>query len=364
MVGLGLIISICVATAGPKNATKSSRAVEWGVPKVEYERAQAAAAEAGYAGVVPIEFLLAKGLLSCDPASGARCVDLIVSDSDQHWDDRWQALCDIVGVPSGSESELGSFKAIPDDISFTQFVKDHPEWGSGVSWVFFRDHPRVKDKEHIAIERAQTFGSCSIHAAVALQHYLVAMHTDGEVTKTLDMSRWLRRYASVGILEDILFGKGAVPSAILQAILRPGPDGRVKRLNGWWGDFPMLMKKHGPGLVQFWRGAKINVPGHQHLPDDGNDCHAMLVVGYRELENGERRVLLQNWWRGNQFVEADRTYFDDCWFGSTHFVETEQPHFPEPYDLDSRPFVVSAADGAGVADPELPCSRRSGKVLA
>ena len=99
--------------------------------------------------------------------------------------------------------------------------------------MFFRDDPAFKNRsvEEVLIQRVQIFGSSAIHAPVALQHYLVAMHSEGKTLQTLDMPQWLRKHASMRILEGVVLEDGAVCYTVLDEILVPHESGSTPRVD-------------------------------------------------------------------------------------------------------------------------------------
>jgi hypothetical protein len=206
----------------------------------------------------------------------------------------------------------------------------------------------VKGKD-VAIQRVQIHGTSAVHPVVTLQHYLVALHTEGAVNATLDMSVWLRRHATEQLLEGLVFGNGVVCTTVLKKILPP-PLRPILAENFEPADCQNL-HKYGPALVPCWRVAKgFEASRGAHVgqpPKEGKDCHAMLLVGYRE-HNGQLRLLLQNWWDKKQFVDVDEVYFNEC-SETTVFVTAPQKEFPKSFELTGDAFSISAADGSGVS---------------
>ena len=333
---------------------------KWHVTPAVYNAAIRVAAQKGHAGNKEIEFLCAKNVENLPVMHDGKVVDrfdLIVSPpANSEWVDRRKALLDIVGLPSGS-GKVGTFQEIPEGISFASFVKVNPQWDKDKSWVFFRDHPAVKDHD-VAIQRVQIFGSCAIHTPVTLSHYLTALGTHGKVKRTLDMPLWLRKHASSEILEGIVFGKGAVSTAVLSSILIPDPSAycAITACTQIPSQLPSMMEKYGPGLVASWRVASDFYHPGPHLgaapveiPVKKDPRHSMLVVGHRCTEEGQLRLLLQNWWESKQFVEVDEEYFKTCNTYQVVFVVTPQTAFRADFDVTGDTFAVCAADGAGVS---------------
>ena len=74
---------------------------------------------------------------------------------------------------------------------FESFVREHPDWSEGVSFVIFRDHLLLKDKPHAYVQRVQLSGQSCMHAPVAMQHYLVAMRRL-EPAPMLDIAKYIQ----------------------------------------------------------------------------------------------------------------------------------------------------------------------------
>jgi len=350
------------AAAGGQSVDSDGEWAEaWELAPGAYQKAKQEAAALGHAGKKEIEFLCAKGVRNKTVELLWR-FDLIVSPPTEEWKDRRNALCDIVGLLSGSRPQLGTARQVPDEISFAKFIGKYTAWDKGPEcWVFFRDHPKLKHRplEDVLIQRVQLFGSCAIHAPVTMQHYLVALHTNGETEMTLDMPKWLRKHAKRAMLEGIVFENGVVSTTVLAQILVPDEGSKRPRLEYAFTCTSIVekMQQYGPGLVGFWRvasdfnksvGSHVGAaPAEDVTNPDGR--HAMLVVGHRRTKEGDLRLLLQNWWRKKQFVEVDEAYFNSCNECDVVFVATPQKYFPAAFDVTGDAFAVCAADGAGAS---------------
>jgi len=65
----------------------------------------------------------------------------------------------------------------------------------------------------------------------------------------------------------------------------------------------------------------------------------MVLVGHRK-EGEKHFLLLQNWWKGKQFVEVDLTYLKSC-MGSIDFIQAHQTHIPERFVCNSGKYYES-----------------------
>jgi hypothetical protein len=201
---------------------------------------------------------------------------------------------------------------------FDDFVKKHQEWEKEKSFVVFRDHLKLKGKEHALVERFQKSGLCYMHACVVLQHYLVAMN-NAEKMPMLNMTDYLKKFMPGHILyEHIWNDKGGDSWSFFRHILK-------ERLNSekWISlmdsalhaaDLPDLLSTHGPALISgFSVTREFTGEDWQHIGRNNSErfegLHAMILVGYR-VEDGKNRYLLQNWWKSKPYVEVDAEYLE------------------------------------------------------
>jgi hypothetical protein len=234
---------------------------------------------------------------------------------------------------------------------FDDFVKDHPEWNKETgSWVLFRDHPRLKDKEFAHVERFQKSGLCYMHAPVVVQHYLVSMAVD-ESVHMLNMVAYLRQHQSaLGLYFHIWHDQGGDSEQFLLKILQGVPHTIAMHpgsLSKGTSTLREYMDKFGPGLVSrfevtqnFCTSNNWQYTGPFEAPE--NSMHAMVLVGYRELEGGEYRYLLQNWWKYMPYVEVDLEYLVSS-KAVVHFVKERQEKIG-PFASNSLNLVESDVD--------------------
>jgi hypothetical protein len=82
---------------------------------------------------------------------------------------------------------------------------------------------------------------------------------------------------------------------------------------------------HGPVLLSRVRvteslidDAQFSLTGKSHMFEAGGGgarewCrHAMTLVGVRDVEVGGKRFLVQNWWKGKQFLEVYCAFVHRC----------------------------------------------------
>ena len=292
----------------------------WNINKLQLSAAKKEAVKLGYPNDKRIEFLCAKGVPYVpQPLYFKQSnYDLIVNPPNQHWEKRQDSLHGILGLPTKHPSKVKDYKAVPQEISFAKFVHDHTEWAAGPDvFVFFRDHVAVKGKG-VLIQREQIHGTCTIHAPVTLQHYLVALHTKA-AAPTLDIPSWIRRHAKSRMLDGMLFGDGTHADVVLNRILVQPSDW----FSCLFADIPKNLKNYGPALLPWWGVASDFSKKWKHLGHAPTDKpllgHSMLVVGARNHSDGTVRLLIQNWWRDKQFLEVDEQYYSDCMHTSARF---------------------------------------------
>ena len=252
---------------------------------------------------------------------------------------------------------------------FQKFVNGHrDEWSENNKdcFVVFRDHPDLCKKGHALKERIQLSGLCYMHGPIIMQHYLVAMNSTGSVP-TLDMVKYIRRHFSASKLYDHVWdNKGGSSKAFLLEILVETPEAIISLLPRTLSlasktlfDIHPVIQEHlhslGPALVSnfnvhgpFLRATKWQFTGRPQGPSRGE--HAMVLVGYRKLENGNFRYLLQNWWLDAPYVEVDLEYLSSAQ-SILHFIRTK-PTEIGPFETNSEDFVESNLDTGECHDLE------------
>ena len=111
---------------------------------------------------------------------------------------------------------------IPDEVqTFDSFCEKCPEWKDTLmSYLFFRDDPKVKEKLSSWTQRGQQANLCSyIHSPTILQHNLVSMFSN-DIVGTIDISRFIRdTFTSQQLQEYIFSNKGGSSINFLEMIL-------------------------------------------------------------------------------------------------------------------------------------------------
>jgi hypothetical protein len=170
-----------------------------------------------------------------------------------------------------------------------------------------------------------------MHAGVVLKHYLVAMNNDTAVPM-LDMAEYLKKYAtSTSLFKYVWNNEGGDSLAFFRSILKKKPNRKNIILCFSWDDLDSmdnLLQSFGPALVSGFGVTKRFTSKHrQHLGKYEVEAfegkHAMVLVGYRRTRNGEKRYLLQNWWKTKPYVEVDANYLQSS---QAYVYFIKEPH--------------------------------------
>ena len=221
-----------------------------------------------------------------------------------------------------------TFDAKPGDWQgFDDFLNACPVWTMDDAFVFHLANQLLLPQRHQGSN-----GLCSMHAAVVLQHYLVALHQPD--VGMIDMMKMIQQCFPSCYIEDRIFRSVSGGSvAMLEEIFEPGSALHVTDTS----HYEKYLKKCGPGLVcnfsihEDFHGAygTFSFDGTPHGAYLGE--HTMVLIGARQdVATGKRWFLLQNWWKDMQFVEVSEDYLESC--GSrTFFVTTPQPTIPAKF---------------------------------
>jgi hypothetical protein len=211
--------------------------------------------------------------------------------------------------------------------SFDRFVSKHKEWSKGKAHVVFRDRVDLDGKPHAHVERLQKSGLCYMHAGVVLQHYLVAMNRE-ESVPMLNMAEYLKKYMSgESLYEQLWYDRGGDSFNFFISILKdyPGACAYLSYMNpDELSNLRAQIDQYGPGLVSGFSVTK-DFTGEQWQHAGFFKCseflgrHAMVLIGYRMVGEGQYRYLLQNWWRSKPYVEVDGKYLRSS-LATVHFM--------------------------------------------
>jgi hypothetical protein len=241
---------------------------------------------------------------------------------------------------------------------FNVFANSHPEWNAENSFVVFRDHDNLQGKSHALVERFQKSGLCYMHACVVLQHYLVAMNNNDQVPM-LNMAEYLKKYMpSDRLYQHIWNNKGGDSLDFLKHILKERPNSKSIFHCSNWNDLEFMneyLYLYGPGLVSGFCVAKNFIGTEwQHLGnyevEKFEGRHAMVLVGCRSV-GGEKRYLLQNWWKSKPYVEVDVDYLLSS-EATVHFIMEPQKEMGDyPTNLET---LVECESGIDASENFIP----------
>lgn len=331
---------------------KKTCAKEWGLPEASVQDAwdQVVASGRGHSPQVAMMYVFcqirginearfrtlwseAMELLHCKPPS----------TTDLPYTDWWLTSAHPIAIQAQRTlTELlqpsRSLNEIPHDISFASFVSHHPEWHERHAnvFVFFRDHPSVKNKPGVLIQRTQLSGNCYIQGAVVHRHYLVC-RTNSDILPQPAID--IRKFILVNLRADLLSRLfthvgGGSSHEIAQLLLSPNPS---LFSASSVADITKMLRRWGPGLVtnfsienSFLRDS-TRVTYRGAFTSEIQGRHSMVCIGSREAEDGAVLLLLQNWWPQKQFVEIDQAYLEQSgasiWFSRKEHIPVS-PAFP------------------------------------
>ena len=201
--------------------------------------------------------------------------------------------------------------------SWDDFLKDVNGWTAPKGYVWFIDSFEAGTAEARPLQRFQKSRLCYIHAPVMLISYLQRKLGKKNV-KMIDMMKWIRTSFSSKLLHRHIFqNEGGSSELILRQFLVKRGCTKVKA----WSDIETSdFEQFGPALVcgfdvydDFEKPGKFSY-GDADIPPanvKSKGQHSMVLLGVRK-ENEQKIFLLQNWWKGKQFVECSEEYLASC----------------------------------------------------
>ena len=227
---------------------------------------------------------------------------------------------DIVHGREGHNEDPAPIK-LQDE--FDKFCERIPVWKDGGSYVFWRDHSNVKDKEGVLVVRVQNSGLCYMHAPAALQHYVVTMNSGGTHHEMLNVAKFMKQYfTSRQLFKHIVHCEGGHSVGFMRQIMQLGVLDieslyilqRGGLLTATAAGIHDALQEYGVGLVS---GFNVDATFHtsnltsfvteKYNSEEIKGKHAMVLVGSRK--DGDQHIfLLQNWWRTRQLIEVSGEY--------------------------------------------------------
>ena len=210
------------------------------------------------------------------------------------------------------------------------------------------------------VQRVQRSGLCYMHGSDVVLHYRVckskAVAGDPAPAnhEMVDLTAFMLAHLSGEELWKFVENPGDDSVRFLKRLAQTE---EVRQLDCDWllepatvGQVVQLFDQYGPALVArfrtnaTWRNATVS----SHIGGDmerGADTglHAMALVGYRRVEGGNVRFLIQNWWGAKQFFEADLPYLHSR--GATlAFIRANLDHIPVDWPISNRLYGENELD--------------------
>eukprot|EP00047_Mylnosiga_fluctuans_P024702 m.168404 g.168404 ORF g.168404 m.168404 type:complete len:374 (+) comp9909_c0_seq1:59-1180(+) len=223
------------------------------------------------------------------------------------------------------------------------------------------------DIDQFLVRSTQLAGTCFMHAAAVVQHYLVVLHTGVPTHVRVDIPTFIQTNYRGEELNAYLRDQGGLALPFLERIAKQYLETESFDLNVREKSAPVLgnlikeaFLSYGPGLVSaFWadptflKGASA-VPGVFHTesvdttsPDGA--WHAMVLLGVREDPQLGLLFLLQNWWAGRDLIEVSLAYMARA-KARVVFVATPLSQIPVAARVNAF-HTVSACDQHATCDP-------------
>jgi len=227
-----------------------------------------------------------------------------------------------------------TYNKIPANVqSFDDFLLSEPGWNKTPPdcWIFHRDYDCFvqRGRRGTIVQRSQMSMNCFVQAPGSIRKDLESMYS-AEPIGMVDMAKFISEHMLKDSLEKLIMDRGGSSRDLLEDLTQPGTIISSARPK----DIPELLPEFGVCLVAGFRVSdefqKSDIFSHKHLLEneqpDRNKTHSMKVIGYRK-EGRMTLFLLQNWWKGKQFVEVSEKYLEEC--GSTiYYVKTPQKNPP------------------------------------
>ena len=226
------------------------------------------------------------------------------------------------------------------------------------AWLFWKREPYNTIKDILVIRR-QLSGLCYMHAPTVMQHYKVAGFTRASDHRMIDVASFVRNNMRGRALEHHLVNDGGGSSVqFLQNITNvefPETMGiKLPRLPKQLCHqnataVAECLQMHGPGLVAGFRvdAAFGTTDKTSFLREVINKnilgLHAMIVIGYRQEDNGDYVFLLQNWWHNRYLIEVSESYLAQS-DATCVFITTDLQRIPANLPTVDTPYAETEAD--------------------
>ena len=228
---------------------------------------------------------------------------------------------------------------------FDRFIKLAPVWGQldwwnskkqetdsqeGVVHLFWTQFSE-EQLGRIMVIRKQKSGLCYLHAPVVLEHYLIAIATNGRSSSTYNIGKYEAHVLTGNHLKDFLLRDegGSSQNTLFElcelddadTILINIPSPTIAEAYSVVCEEILARVAQSPALVSsfvvhsdFLHSDTVSFSG---IPSRGarasnTSRHSMVLIGGRKTADGEYFFLLQNWWEGRYFIEVSAGYMHYC----------------------------------------------------
>jgi hypothetical protein len=206
-----------------------------------------------------------------------------------------------------------------------RFIDTHvpDDWDQN-TFLFFRDSHAISAAT--LVHRVQITNRCDfLHAPVVAFHYLHCLQgrSRGGTLQLQDLilnTRVLDANTKARVLFHTQKQAANCMSSrdVFQRLI--GPNCEYEQVTDF-ARVPDLVRKYGVGLVSGFEVTAAFCSGRQcvYTKEDIKQAResdaivigkqSMVIIGYRTLEDGTLRILMQNWWSNKQWMECDEFYF-------------------------------------------------------
>ena len=200
-------------------------------------------------------------------------------------------------------------------------------------------------------QAVQCSSYCYLQAAITAHAYAVRWGKT-DAGKKVNISQYIRRTFDANRLYKRIKGGSAFDVLKDLSALKTLRNELIEAENVEEDTLFQCLRDWGAGLVtQFHVDKKFQAPnrlsydGRITIEPNKKSGHAMVLVGARKEGDGKCWLLLQNWWKGKQFVEVTLDYFKTSQ-SVLYFFTQEHNEVHEPFTVTSHNFTeANYADG-------------------
>ena len=212
--------------------------------------------------------------------------------------------------------------------------------GEHVFWMRFEDRPEFKQNSinEMLVIRKQSSGVCYLHASIVLEHYLIALGTNGRNRGMIDIGSYIATTLGATDLEGFLFSghSGNAQRTLIRLcglseddhspVTLPDPHRLKAAFDLMCADIynnvrykPYLVSNFkvynhfmAEGQYSYSMADISTAEERQTHSTTALSAHSMLLIGARKDAHGQYYFLLQNWWDSKYFIEVTAEYLYYC----------------------------------------------------